>query len=470
MKKHTKILATIGPATETEEILRDLIVAGMNIARFNTKHADPTWHNERIQRVRKVAKEIDTPTGILLDLQGPEIRIEVPGGKAFPVKKGEIVTFTSDTKKTGERVAIIPQMVVDSINEGNEILLDDGSCEFTIVTKSGDHLDAQAMFDCTVGHRKTMNTPGIILDMPSLTERDYAYLDGVDGKNVDFVGLSFVRNKQDIAILRQALAERGYTAQIVGKLENQAALDNLDEIIEASDAIMVARGDLGVEVPYEQLIYWQKEIIRRCRIAAKPVITATQMLKSMVESPRPTRAEISDVAHAIYDSTDAIMLSEETTIGKYPVKAVGTQTKIATFNEEFVDHHDIETLLDDNTSAIAEAAKNIVEESQVLVDKVVCLTETGRTARNIARYRLHVPTVAITSTLETLHQLTLLYGVTPYLIDLPNEKLMLEEKLLDQFLAIGAVKPGEKILLVHGSFWKKPGLTNSISIVDVPVD
>lgn len=468
-QKQTKIVATIGPATETEEVLKDLILAGMNVARFNTKHSEPSWHNERIARVKKVATELGRPVSILLDLQGPEIRINLPEQAEFSIKKGQTATFTSDDSAApNQHLVIIPQNVIDSLSAGNMILLDDGSCEFMITNVNSDTIEAQCLHDCTVKHRKTMNTPGVVMDLPSLTDRDYDYLDGVKPELIDFVGLSFVRNAQDITQLRQAMTQRNITADVVAKIENQSALDNLIEIIEAADAVMVARGDLGVEVDFVKLIYWQKRIIEECRMAAKPVITATQMLKSMVSSPRPTRAEVSDVTHAIYDGTDAVMLSEETTIGEYPVKAVMTQAQIAEFNEPFVSRYHLEIHEEDSSAAITQAAADLLLNSNIKIDKLICLTETGRTAKLLSRLRPEVPIVAVTSNENTLSKMTLLYGVTPMKIDLPAKKLEEKESLIAKFTEKGIIKPGEKILLIYGTIWKQPGLTNSLALLDIP--
>jgi pyruvate kinase len=467
MKKLTKLVSTIGPATETEEILKDMILAGMNIARFNTKHSDPVWHNERIKRVHKVAEELNTPVGILLDLQGPEIRINLPEEKSFELKKGDKAHFTFDLKLDKENLIFIPKEVVPALSVGNTVLLADGACEFTIVETHPTYVVAQAVFGCTVGHRKTMNTPGITLEMPSLTDRDYLYLDGIQHDLIDFVGLSFVRSKRDIDILKAELHKRKIDAHIVAKIENQAALDNLDEIIEAADAVMVARGDLGVEVEYQQLIRWQKTIIDKCRIAAKPVITATEMLKSMVEKNRPTRAEVSDVAHAVYDETDAVTLSDETTVGKYPVEAVKVQATIASYNEPFVNSHELTIMGGDDSELVTFAASELLQSTMQPVDKVVLLTETGRTARLFGRLRTKTPVFAVTSNEKTLRQLGLIFGVTPFLIELPQEKLEERTSLLHKFKAAGIINSGEKILLIYGTFWKKPGLTNSLSVVTV---
>lgn len=474
MNKSTKIVATIGPATETEEVIEQLIRAGMNVARFNTKHGTPDWHQERIARVKKVAKELNVPVGVLLDLQGPEIRITLPEGKSFEIKEGEDMLFTSNEKTTEKRSAFIPQIVIETLSTGDRILIDDGLGEFVVSQISGIDLHATALGSFTVSNRKTLNTPGVTIELPSLIEADFTQLDGIKKGNVDFVALSFVRNAQDIAILRNELAKRGLEeCSIVGKIENQSAIDNLDEVIAASDAIMVARGDLAVEVPFEELAYWQKSIILKCRELGKPVITATQMLKSMVTNPRPTRAEVSDVANAIYDGTDAVMLSEETTIGDYPVKAVATQARIASFNEQHAYPQPISTEDSDASAYITHSAVSLLEVSllqsnNIQIDKIVCLTETGQTARNLSRFRPHVPVHVLTSNASTYHKLSLLYGVTGHIVELSSkDKLESSEALLTQIRELNIAKVGETVLLVHGTFWKKPGLTNTLSILQM---
>lgn len=465
MNKQTKIVATIGPATETNEILSQLIAAGMNIARFNTKHSDPDWHNERLKRVRAVAKELNAPIATLLDLQGPEIRITVPGGVGFAVKKGENAIFTSDESCKEKQFALIPQQVIDSLSISDLVILEDGESEFIVVAKDATSIQAQAILDCKVNNRKTMNTPGVVLDMPSLTERDFLYLDGVSPELVDYVGLSFVRDANDIAILREALDKRGFKAAIISKIENQEAINNLDEIIAVSDAVMVARGDLGVEVPYQELTHWQKTIIAKCRNAAVPVITATQMLKSMVSSPRPTRAEVSDVANAIYDGTDAVMLSEETTIGEYPVKAVETQTKIAEYNEKFTSF-DLPQLPEAQIgldTLISNAVVSMIKNTEK-IDKIICFTETGKTARMFSRFRMNVPIFAITSNELVRRKMNLLFGVTPFVLDLSETMLEAETKVLATLKEQNIIAVGEQIIFVHGSRWQEAGKTNSLSV------
>lgn len=465
MRKATKIVATIGPATESPAVLSELMEAGMNVARFNTKHNEPQWHNEVVHRVRSVAQERHVPIGVLLDLQGPEIRIDLPDQTPFSLEKGETVTLTSERQASETKTIFVPAQAIESLEVGNEILLEDGACELKVVKKEAHTLTAQALFACTIKPRKTLNTPGLTLDLPSLTDRDRSFLDEVEPAAVDFVALSFVRSRSDIDLLREELHERDYQVQIVAKIETQAALDNLDEIIAAADAVMIARGDLGVEVPFQELIYWQKTIIDKCRQAAKPVITATEMLKSMVEHPRPTRAEVSDVAHAIYDGTGAVMLSDETTIGKYPVKAVMTQARIAEFNEahfssemEFVAHTTA-------PAALTHAAVALLEKSRMTIDKVVCVTETGATARLLARYRPDRPIIALARTPQTYHQLSLAYGVEPFLLEADHIKN--EADLIAFCKQHQLIVAGETILLLRGELIRQAGITNTLTVLHI---
>jgi pyruvate kinase len=472
MQKRTKIVATIGPATETETVIAELIKAGMNVARFNTKHGTPDWHLERIKRVKSVAKEMNVAVGILLDLQGPEIRINLPEQKAFEVVEGEEVLFANEALSAAElpksdKMALIPANVIETLQEGHLILLDDGLCEFEVVGKRDGALVLKALGNFPVKHRKTMNIPGVIVDMPSLIPADLVQLDNMTDADIDFVGLSFVRDKKDIAILRSELAKRNLHADIIAKIENQAALDNLDEIVAASDAVMVARGDLAVEVPFEQLTYWQKMIIAKSRLAGKPVITATQMLKSMVDQPRPTRAEVSDVAHAVYDSTSAVMLSEETTIGKYPVKAVATQAKIASYNEQFIETQLGEWIDDDNLASITHSAVDMLAHSQQKINKVICLTTSGRTAQLIARFCPALTVQAVTSSPQVYSKLSLVYGVEPHLMD--GNKISIEHTadLLSYFKEKNLVEVGQTVLLVYGSVFKATGFANSLSLLKI---
>jgi pyruvate kinase len=264
------------------------------------------------------------------------------------------------------------------------------------------------------------------------------------------------------------LKKRNLSAGVVAKIENQSALDNIDEIIAASDAVMIARGDLAVEVPFEQLSFWQKMIIAKCRALAKPVITATQMLKSMVDNPRPTRAEVSDVANAVYDSTSAVMLSEETAMGKYPVKAVETQAKIVAFNEQYVESY-LENWMDkDKSSGITHAAMYLIQHQLEMIDSIICLTETGNTAGLLSRFRPKVPIHALTSNEHTYRKLALYFGVTPHIMEFPENGIQEPHVIAKEVGLLGIVEPGKNVLIIYGSVWKTPGLTNSLSIMTVP--
>ena len=330
--RRSKIVATIGPVCDTPQGIEDMLRAGVNIFRFNMKHATRDWHDERIALVREVSKKVRIPVGILIDLQGPEIRVETSNKQEVPFKKDELVMFRR-TPQTNRDIGIPTSEVFAALKPGNAVLIDDGAVEFIVKETGTDWFSAIISSDYTVKHRKSLNMPGIDIDLPSLIEDDYLKLDMKNAPLVDFVALSFTRSKKDVQILRDELKKRNLGAWICAKIENQMALDHIDEIIEASECVMVARGDLGVETPMEKLAYNQKMIITKCRAANKPVITATQMLHSMVHNPRPTRAEMCDVSNAIYDGTDATMLSEETAGGAFPVETVKTMSKIVEFTE-----------------------------------------------------------------------------------------------------------------------------------------
>lgn len=466
MPKLTKVIATLGPATETEEVMKELILAGMNIARFNTKHGTPEWHLERIHRVKKVAKELGEAVGVLLDLQGPEIRINLKDEKSFELQQNDEVKFVAGDP--AEKEMNIPQIVVDVIQVGDLVSVDDGICEFEIIKKEENGLIAKTLNPCVIKHRKTMNTPGIIINMPSLIDNDLLQLDNMTDEDIDFIGLSFVRNKEDIAILKEELKKRNLHADIISKIENQAALDNLDEIIEASDGIMVARGDLAVEVPFEQLTFWQKLIIEKSRAAGKPVITATQMLESMIFSPRATRAEVSDVANAIYDGTDAVMLSGETALGKYPVKCIETQSKIALFNEPYAENYLWEFTDQDCVGAITYAAFNLLENRSNNIDKMIVLTRTGRTAKIFSRFRPGVQVKALTAEEKTCNKLSLAFGVDPVLIDPEFFHYQTEDELVNNLKEYKIAKKGEQILII-ASFAKDIASrrTDSLSLITI---
>lgn len=462
--KLTKIVATIGPASETEDQIDRLIDAGVDVFRFNTKHSTPEWHEEHIRLVQSVANRKGSTVGILLDLQGPELRLETKDKETVMVEVGQKVkiglSFVDDIQ------VIIPHKIVfEILKPGDELLIDDGFVETEVLEVAEDYLIVEVKNDSVIKHRKGVNLPGKDIDFPAMIENDIRQLDKNAQSKVDYIGLSFVRSAKDILLLRGEMEKRGMEAKIVAKIENQAALDRIDEIIEEADVIMVARGDLGVEVPIEQLAYWQKSIIEKCRMASKPVITATQMLESMILNPRPTRAEVTDVANAILDGTDAIMLSAECASGKYPVRSVETMSKIAKWNEHQRPADSI-VFTDKSVSAVVTAAAVSVARSNMerKVDGIVVFTETGASALTIARYRLNVPVIAVTASEKVAESMAVSYGITPVVINMKGGKFTTPKVVFDELVKREILDRGDLVVVVHGSRWYGFGMTNAVQV------
>jgi pyruvate kinase len=463
--KLTKIVSTIGPASESPEIMVKLLDAGVNIFRFNTKHSTPEWHEAHIKQAQKIADEKGITVGILLDLQGPEIRLETRNKMDVPVKLGEELTIGLSFEE-GIDVIIPHSIIYGLLKKGDSLLVDDGFVETEVVSVTSNQIIVKIKNTAVIKHRKGVNLPGKDIDFPALIEGDIRQIETNARGKIDYVGLSFVRSARDIKLLREEMDKRGMKAKIIAKIESQPALDRIDEIIKAADAVMVARGDLGVEVPIEQLAYWQKTLIAKCRVANKPVITATQMLESMIVNPRPTRAEATDVAHAIFDGTDAIMLSGETAGGKYPVRTVEMMSRIARWNEKLRAEENISFAGDDATTTIAQAAVAIVKSSlKPKIEAVIVFTETGFTAQAVSRYRLSIPIIAVTDNRRTAESLTISFGVTPVVAEFPSGTFTTAEKVIADLIKQDAIHSGDTLLLVHGSHWQKPGNTNALAIV-----
>ncbi|PIZ46837.1 pyruvate kinase [candidate division WWE3 bacterium CG_4_10_14_0_2_um_filter_41_14] len=463
----TKIVATIGPACESDESIRAMITSGVSVFRFNTKHNESAWHEEAIGHVRKIAQEISIPTGILVDLQGPEIRVNTPEKKPLSVLKDQKVIFSYESQPNG--FCIPTRQLYEALSVGVVVVIDDGKYVFTVTKVTKESFTARATEDYTISDRKGMNVPGVRIDLPLLTSRDHTMLEMCERVNPDFIALSFVRDKNDVLHLREELSQRNLSAHIVSKIEGKQAIENIEEIIDSSDAIMVARGDLGIELPFEQITYWQKLIIKRCRLASKPVITATEMLQSMVENPRPTRAEVSDVSNAVFDGTDATMLSAESATGTYPVQAVRVMEKIASFNEgkSFVPSA-TSAESSDQTRVMTHAVVDILEHlKNFTIDAVVVFTETGRTVRDLSRFRSHIPIYAITENEQIQNQLTLSYGVIPFLVSLPVGVVLEIDSVVTMLKEKKILSEGKRVIFVHGDHWKIPGLTNTITIKEV---
>lgn len=466
--KQTKIVATLGPASDTETSITQLIQAGVNVFRFNMKHNSVSWHRERIELVDRVAKQLHQSIGILIDLQGPEIRLETLNHQDVPIAAGETLRFSAGFTHPDNLVVIPHPEIFSAVAVGESVLIDDGFLEFTVTEIGSDYFLATAKDDYLVKHRKGVNLPGRDILLPSLIEADLDKLDMAVQAKVDFIALSFCRRAADIQILREQMSRRHLTAAVVAKIESPLAITNLDEILEVVDAVMVARGDLGVEAPIEQLAYQQKRIISACRAAKKPVIVATQMLQSMISSPLPTRAEATDVSNAVWDGTDAVMLSGETASGKYPLKAVEAMAKIITFNQTCALVPPVQLISGGSTEAIVEAAANLLTgPHSVHPSKILVFTETGYTARVVSALRPQIPIIAVTNSAIVAEQLSLSYGVTTQVADFPVGEFQFTPALLDALKRQNYVASGEIILLIHGQHWHRPGATNSLALQQV---
>ena len=463
--RRTKIVATIGPASSSPEMIRLLIEAGMDVARLNFSHGKYEDHAEVIRSLRRISNELNRPVTILQDLQGPKIRVgQLPGGK-INITKGEIITLLPQAEYQ-LAVATIPidyPYVAEEAKPGMQVLLADGLFELEVVEIKGKDVLCRVVEGGCLTDHKGVNFPNLNLRLPSLTEKDIRDLDFGLSQDVDWVSLSFVRSAEDVIALRNLIAEKGFMKPIIAKIEKPQAIDHLEEIVKAVNGIMVARGDLGVEMSPDKVPMLQKRIIELCNRSGKTVITATQMLESMIHEPRPTRAEASDVANAIIDGTDAIMLSGETAMGEYPVKAVEMMVKIAMDVEAKISFKTYPPAGDSDIIALSRAANHM--EHVVNPACIVVLTTSGRSAQFIAAERPDVPVFAFTTNLKVYHGLNLLWGIKPVLIedhpDTFEEMVAIAEKdLLERNLA----KYGDKILLLGGIPAHEAGGTNFIMV------
>jgi pyruvate kinase len=473
--KRTKIVCTIGPASDSEEVLRAMIRAGMDVARINFSHGDDDTHLARIERIRKVAAEEDAVVAILCDLQGPKFRLGKLAQEPIMLKKGEQLRITSDLTANGAN-NVFPMPHPDFIRDvkpGEALLLDDGALEFMVTGKEGDHtLVCDVVVPGPLSSRKGVSAPASFLSSSALPEKDRKDVEVAIRANADFLAMSFVRNANDLRELRWLLKDRGGDMAIISKIEKHEALVNIDEIIDASDGIMVARGDLGVETPAEMVPIHQKDIIRRCNLVGKPVITATQMLQSMVNNKRPTRAEATDVANAIWDGTDAVMLSNETAAGQYPIDAVQTMATIA-LNAETHFAQDarrdfrkmrnpVNETFEKTSDAVSRAATQIAQE--INAKWIVTSTMSGYTAYRVARQRPAIPILALTPDQKTMNRMALVWGVVPMLV--PDYNSIDEMLMLISRTAYEAklVNRGDVIVIVAGVPFRKRGSTNFIKI------
>lgn len=469
--RKTKIVCTIGPASESVDKLVQLIEAGMNVSRLNFSHGNHEEHAARIKNIREAAEKTGKKVGILLDTKGPEIRTNDMENGAIELTTGqECIVSMTEVLGTAEKFSVTYDQLIDDVHPGAKILLDDGliGLEVISIDKSNNEIKTRVLNSGTLKNKKGVNVPGVSVNLPGITEKDAKdILFGVE-QGVDFIAASFVRRATDVLEIRQLLEENnGSHIQIIPKIENQEGVDNINEILEVSDGLMVARGDLGVEIPAEEVPLVQKELIKKCNTLGKPVITATQMLDSMQRNPRPTRAEASDVANAIFDGTDAIMLSGETAAGQYPVEAVQTMHNIASRAEQALDHKELLSARSKDTEHnITDAIGQSVAHTalNLEVNAIITPTESGHTARMISKYRPKAPIIAATSNDHVLRRLALVWGVYPQL----GQKAETTDEMLaiavEESVNSGLVSHGDLVVITAGVPVGEAGTTNLMKI------
>ncbi|MEE1255415.1 MAG: pyruvate kinase [Lachnospiraceae bacterium] len=469
--RKTKIICTIGPVSENEEMLRKLLSAGMNVARFNFSHGDYEEHRAKSERAMQLAKEMNIPLATMMDTKGPEIRLrDFEGGKVYLESGQEFVLTTEDIMGDSTRVSVSYKNLTNDVEVGKRLLIDDGLIELLIKEIKGTEIICTVLNGGYVSDRKGLNLPGAILSMPYISEIDKQdILFGIK-MGYDYLAASFTRKKEDVEEVRKLIAENGGHMKIIAKIENMQGIDNLDEILDAADGIMVARGDMGVEVPMEEVPVIQKMMIKKALKKGKIVITATQMLDSMIKNPRPTRAEATDVANAIYDGTSAIMLSGESAAGSYPLEAVTTMAKIAERAEQDI-NYDARLLKrsdeqnEDVTTAISHACCTMAKD--VKASAIITVTMSGFTASMVARYQPTCQIISCTVDENVYRQLSLLWGVTPLLIEKADSAEMLFESAVEACKKAGLIHEGEKVVLTAGVPLGISGKTNMIRVVEV---
>ncbi len=467
--QRTKIVATIGPASSSPEVLKQMVMAGMNVARLNFSHGSYEDHAKQITLLRSVEKELNIPITLLQDLQGPKIRVgQLPDGK-MTLNDGEFLTLVpqDEYKQQPGTIAIDYPHLADDAQPGTQILLDDGLLELRIEEIQGNAVKCKVIEGGILKSRKGVNLPSLNLRLPSMTEKDKQDLEFGLSQGIDWVSLSFVRKPEDIIALHDLLTEKGYgDVPVIAKIEKPQAIENLEEILDECDGVMVARGDLGVEMSPEKVPMLQKRIIKLCNSKSIPVITATQMLESMINNPRPTRAEASDVANAIIDGTDAVMLSGESAVGEFPIRAVQMLARIATDVEDEIEFINVPPSDSDETHAISEALNAI--DSTLALRFIVTFTSTGYTALLASKERPSVPVIALTPNEKVYHRLNLFWGVIPILIQEEVETFEEAVKQAEQvLLSEGLVESGDRILILGGIPMKISKGTNFLKIHNI---
>lgn len=475
--KKTKIICTMGPNTDNDDIMKALALNGMDVARFNFSHGDAEEHRARLLVLEKVREELDLPIAALLDTKGPEIRTgRLQDGKKVTLKAGDTYILTTkeqigDAHKGYINYAGLPADVAS----GNRILIDDGLIELEVTSVAGEEIVCRIINGGELGERKGVNVPKVKIKLPALTEKDKEdILFGIEA-GFDFVAASFVRNAEAVKEIRQLLQEHGSSMQIISKIENAEGLENIDAIIEASDGIMVARGDMGVEIPAEQVPHVQKMLIRKCNEACKVVITATQMLDSMIRNPRPTRAEVTDVANAVYDGTDAIMLSGETAMGQYPVEAVRMMSQIAEEAEKYLDYtaYQNRRVSEKNIKNISNSVcySSVSTAHNLGARVIVAPTISGFTARMLSKWRPSTMIAGLSPSMAAVRQMQLYWGVKPFHAKRADSTDVLIHSSVELLKEKEIIQKGDLVVatagvVTHASRHKPAAHTNIMRVVE----
>lgn len=467
--RKTKIVCTLGPATDNEDVLRQMMIEGMNVARCNFSHGTYEDHKKRMDVVKKLRKEVGKPVAILLDTKGPEVRVKDFKEGKVTLEEGQLFTLTADeVEGTKDIVSVTYNRLYEDLEEGMRVLIDDGLIEMTVEKVDKNNIVCRVINGGVVSNHKGVNVPDVDLSMPYISDKDREdILFGIE-QDVDFIAASFVQKKEDILQLRKLLEKNGgEDIRIIAKIENAQGVANVDDIIEVSDGIMVARGDMGVEIPYEEVPVIQKKIISKVYRSGKQVITATQMLESMIKNPRPTRAETTDIANAVYDGTSAIMLSGETAAGAYPVEAVKTMVRIAERTEQDVDYRkrffqNEREVNPDITDAICHATCTTALDLNAKA--IVTVTKSGTSARMISRYRPTSDIISCATTEKVCRQLSLTWGVTPILIKEEKEVFNLFDRAIHAAEKMKLLEKGDLTVITSGVPIGFSGTTNMMKV------
>lgn len=472
MQRKTKIICTIGPASDSEEMLRKMMLAGMNVARLNFSHGTHAEHKERIDRIKKLRAELDLPVALMLDTKGPEIRTGLfKDGTATLANGAEVRISHDDVLGTADCFSISYKDAYKDLQPGSRILLVDGLLELVVTKIDGKDLLCTVKSGGQLGNNKNVNIPDVKVSLPALTDKDISDLNFAVENDLDFIAASFVRKAADVTEIRKVLAAAGNSdIKIVAKIENREGVQNFEEILAVADGVMVARGDLGVGLPAEEVPVVQKKMIRQAYKSGLPSITATQMLDSMIRNPRPTRAEVSDVANAILDGTSAIMLSGETAAGKYPLETLQMMDKIARFTEANIPYWENFRQVESAKGAgVAQAISHAccTTAMDLNAKAILCVTHSGRTARRLSQFRPACPIVAATVTEKSRYQLALSWGVTPILIDVIYDTDQLFETVMRRSKELGLVEDTDVVVMTGGTPAGMSGTTNTLKVANI---